>query len=427
LTPAFSASGQLAGAGVALTRGAVGERSTRPRRFLVVAELALAVVLLAGAGLLVRSYVQLQRVTPGFNPEGVVTFGLSLPAAKYPDPARLSTFVSGLIAGVQRDPRVESATAAMGLPFTSDLDVRTGFRREGEPEPDSASMPSASMRIITADYFATMRIPLRGGRVFTNADTATSPEVVVINERAAERYFAGLSPIGQQIRVSAQLARQARNGPKTIVGVVGNVKYGGLDEETPAEIYLPYDQHPVDAFTIAVRARGNSVALVPTLRREVAGLDPSLPLANVKSLDELVDSSIAGRRFTLAVFLVFGVIAVVLSAVGVYSVVAYLVGQRTKEIGLRLAIGATPAEVVWLLVREGASLTLFGIGAGLACALAGGRWIASLLFGVTPADPVTFAAAALALAITAACATYLPARRAARVDPTDALRAEQMR
>jgi len=424
LAPALSASRWSRGGGFALSRGAIGGSGTRPRRLLVVAELALAVMLLAGAGLLIRSYVQLQHVAPGFDPEHVVTFSLSLPAPKYSDPAAATAFVTTLLSHVQGEPGVDSVSAAMGLPFTRDLDVLTGFRREGEPEPDSASMPSASLRIVSADYLTTMRIPLRRGRFLTRADTASSPEVAVINERAAQRFFAGLNPIGQRIRVSAQLASQARNGPKTIVGVVDNVKYGGLDEETPAEIYLPYDQQPVDAFTMAVRTRGDALTLVPTLRREVAGLDPLLPLANISSLRDLVDASVAGRRFTLLVFLAFGAVAVAMSAVGVYGVLAYLVGQRKKEIGLRLAIGASPSDVVWLFVREGAVLTLVGVSAGLAGALAGGRWIAALLFGVTPADPATFAAAVFTLSMTAACATYLPARRAARVDPTETLRAD---
>jgi ABC-type antimicrobial peptide transport system permease subunit len=206
--------------------------------------------------------------------------------------------------------------------------------------------------------------------------------------------------------------------------VIGNVKYGGLDEETPAEIYLPYDQHPVDAFTVAVRGSADALALVPMLRRDVAALDPALPLANISPLGALIDASVDGRRFTLLVFLIFGALAIGLSAVGVYGVLAYLVGQRTREIGLRLAIGASPSDVVWLLVRESAVLILVGVSAGLAGVLAGGRWIAALLFGVTPADPATFAAAVLTLGLTAACATYLPARRAARVDPTEALRAD---
>jgi putative ABC transport system permease protein len=180
----------------------------------------------------------------------------------------------------------------------------------------------------------------------------------------------------------------------------------------------------VDGFTVAVRARGDAMALVPALRHEVAAIDPLLPLANIKRLADLVDASIAGRRFTLAAFLLFGAIAVVLSAVGVYGVLAAIVGQRTREIGLRMAVGALPADVVRMFLRESAILVLVGVSVGLAGALASGRWIASLLFGVTPADPATFAAAVFTLVLTAACATYLPARRAASVDPSETLRAD---
>ena len=425
LTPAVLVSGRFAHRSLALSgRGAVGKSTTGARRLLVVSELAFAAMLLVSSGLLVRSYLQLQRVEPGFDPEGVATFGLSLPAAKYPAPANLDAFVSTLLLRLEAEPGVESAAVAFGLPFTSDLNVITGFRREDQPEPDSASMPSASMRIVSADYFRTMRIPIRSGRLFDRRDTATAPEVVLINERAAQRFFAGLNPVGQQIRVSAQLARHGRNGPKTIVGIVGNVKYDGLDEETPAEIYLPYDQHQVDAFTVAVRTTADPLAIVPSLRRDVAGLDPLLPLANIKSLASLVDSSIVGRRFTMVVFLAFAVVAATLSAVGVYSVLAYLVSQRTREIGVRLAIGASPSGVVWLFVREGMVLTAIGLTAGLVGALAAGQWIRALLFGVTPADPATFAGVGCALTVAAVLATYVPARRAASVDPTDALRTD---
>jgi putative ABC transport system permease protein len=425
LTPAVLVSGRFAHRSFALSgRGAVGKSTTGARRLLVVSELAFAAMLLVSSGLLVRSYLQLQRVEPGFDPEGVATFGLSLPAAKYPAPANLDAFVSTLLLRLEAEPGVESAAVAFGLPFTSDLNVITGFRREDQPEPYSASMPSASMRIVSADYFRTTRIPIRSGRLFDRRDTATAPEVALINERAAQRFFAGLNPVGQQIRVSAQLARHGRNGPKTIVGIVGNVKYDGLDEETPAEIYLPYDQHQVDAFTVAVRTTADPFAIVPSLRRDVAGLDPLLPLANITSLASLVDASIVGRRFTMVVFLAFAVVAAALSAVGVYSVLAYLVSQRTREIGVRLAIGASPSGVVWLFVREGMVLTAVGLTAGLVGALAAGQWIRALLFGVTPADPATFAGVGCALTVAAVLATYVPARRAASVDPTDALRTD---
>ena len=425
LMPAVLVSGRSTHRSLSLSsRGAVGKNTTVARRLLVVTELAFAAMLLVSSGLLIRSYLGLQRVEPGFDPEGVVTFGLSLPAAKYPAAANLDAFVSTFLSRLAAEPGVESAAVACGLPFTSDLNFITGFRRDDQAEPESASTPSASLRIVSTDYFKTMRIPIRLGRVFDARDTAASPEVVLINERTAQRFFAGVNPIGQQIRVSAQIARRGRTGPKTIVGIVANVKYRGLDEDTPAEIYLPYDQHQVDAFTVAVRTATDPLAIVPSLRRNVAGLDPLLPLANIKSLASLVDASVVARRFIMIVFLSFASVAATLAAIGVYSVLAYLVSQRTNEIGLRLAIGASPSGVVWLFVREGMMLTAVGLTAGLAGALAVDRWIRTLLFGVTPADPATFVAVACALTAAAVLATYVPARRASRVDPTDALRTD---
>ena len=422
LTPALALSGHRFFA--LSNRGTVGASGTGARRVLVISELAGAAMLLVGRRVAHSKLVLLQHVEPGFQAEGVTTFSLSLPAARYSDPASPRAFVSALLSRVKAEPGVETAAVVMGLPFTSDLNVLTGFSHEGQPEPDSASMPTASMRIVSPGYFEMMKIPLRAGRSFDGRETATSPEVVLINERTAERFFPGQNPVGQQIRVSAALARSARNGPKTIVGVVANIKYGGLDEETPAEIYLPYEQHPVDAFSVAVRTSTDRIASIPTLRHDVAALDPLLPLANIEGLTALVDASLAGRRFAMLVLLAFAAIAVALSVIGVYGVLAYLVGQRRREIGLRLAIGALPSDVVWLFVREGAAMTLVGLGVGLAGALAAGRWISALLFGVTPADPATLAIVVCALAMAAACATYVPARRAASVDPSDALRAE---
>ena len=425
LTPALAISGRSIHRGFRLRdRGAVGASGTRARRVLVISELAGAAMLLVAAGLLIRSYVQLQHVEPGFDPEGVTTFSLSLPLARYSDPASPRAFVSSLLSSLESEPGVESAAVAMGLPFTSDLNVLTGFRHEGQAVPDSASMPTAGLRIVSPAYFDVMKLPIRAGRSFDDRDAATGPDVALINERTAQRYFAGQNPVGQQIRVTAQLSRDARNGPKTIVGVVGDIKYGGLDEDTPAEIYLPYEQQAVDAFTVAVRSAGDRIALIPAMRRDVAGLDPSLPLAHMETLSTLVDASLAGRRFTMLVLLSFAAIAVALSVIGVYGVLAYMVSQRRREIGLRLAIGASPSDIIWLLVREGATLTLVGLVVGLAGALAAGQWISSQLFSVTPADPPTLAIVICALAGAAACATYVPARRAAGIDPSDALKAD---
>ncbi len=425
LTPALAASGRSMHRFFGSSkRGAVGATGTGIRRALVISELAGAAMLLVGAGLLIRSYGQLQHVETGFEPEGVTTFSVSLPAARYADGARSRTFVSALLSRLEAEPGVASAAVAMGLPFTSEFNTLTGFRHEGQPEPDSALMPTAYLRIVTPEYFQVMKIPIRDGRPFDGRETATSPDVVLINQQAAERFFPGQNPVGQQIRVSAKLARDARAGPKTIVGVVGNVKYGGLDEDTPAEVYMPYAQHPVNAFTVAVRTSGDHIASISTLRHAVASLDPLLPLAKIASLAALVDASLAGRRFTMLVLLAFAAIALALSVIGVYGVLAYLVGQRRREIGLRLAIGASPFDVVWLFVREGIVLTMVGLGVGLAGALLTSRLIAAELFDVTPADPATLAIVVCALAGAAACATYVPARRAARVDPSEALSAE---
>lgn len=425
LAPAVLVSRRSIDASFSLSsRGAVGKMTTRARRLLVVSELAFAAMLLVSAGLLIRSYLQLQRVDPGFDPKGVATFGVALPVAKYPASTSLDAFVSTLLSRVASEPGVESVAVAYGLPFAGDLNAITGFRREDQPEPDSASMPSASLRIVSPDYFKTMRIPLRSGRLFDSGDTSAATDVAVINERAAQRYFGGTNPIGHQIRISAQLGRDPRNGPKTIVGIVGNVKYGGLDEESPAEIYLPYDQQRVAAFTVAVRTAGDPLAIVPTLRFDVAALDPLMPLANIRSLASLVDASIVGRRFTMTLFLAFAVVAAALAAIGVYSVLAYLVSQRTKEIGLRMAIGAAPWGVVWLFVREGMVLTSVGLCTGLLGAIAVGRGMQTLLFGVGPADPATFGAVACALTAAAVLAIYVPARRAASADPTAALRTD---
>jgi putative ABC transport system permease protein len=364
----------------------------------------------------------LQRVDPGFDPRGVVTFNLALPAATYPRIGDIDAFVSTLLPRLQGKPGVSGAAAAFGLPFAADFGASTSFRRRGEE--DNANNGSAGIRVVTPDYFSTMRIPLSSGRVFDAHDDSVGPEVVIVNDQLARRFFADRNPIGQTIRVGVRLTRGVRSDWKTIVGVVGNVKYDSLGADAPPELYLPFAQHQVDSFTIAVRTKGDPMAFASTLRREVAAIDRELPVAKVEPMTDLIGATIAERRFTLLLLGAFAAVAGALAAIGLYGVLTYVVSQRTREIGVRLAMGAAPRDVALLFLREGAVLTAVGLLAGLGAAAAATRALAAMLFGVSSGDPATFAAVAAALATTAIAASYVPARRAARVDPIVALQVE---
>jgi putative ABC transport system permease protein len=421
LLPALATTGSsMARAVGSSSRGAVGHAGTRLRKTLVVAEMALAVMLLVGAGLLIRSYQQISGVNPGFSADHVLTFRLALPEAKYRTTAAVGQFVDAYVRRLGRGGVV--AAAVFGLPLDDEFNASSSFTRPGEA--DTADSPSLGMRVITPDYFAAMKIPLRRGRLFDAHDTDTSPEVVLINEEAARRYWPGVDPLGQQFHLGARLASDVRSGMKTIVGVVGDVKYGGLDVTAPPEVFLPYTQHPVDSFTVIARTGGDPMALVPAARAELAGLDRELPVSAIRPMTDVVGRSIAERRFTMMLLAAFAAVAVLLAAIGVYGVLAYVVSQRTQEIGVRLAIGASPADVVRLFLREGVALAGIGLVAGLAGAVAAARALTTLLFGVTATDPLTFAVVAASLAAAALGASYLPARRAAQVDPMEALRVE---
>jgi putative ABC transport system permease protein len=282
------------------------------------------------------------------------------------------------------------------------------------------------MRVVTPDYFKALRIPVKAGRVFDAHDTATSAEVVLINEEAARRFWPGENPIGQQLHVSVNLVSDpsVRSGLKTIVGVVGDVKKNGLDASAPPEVYLPHAQHPVDSMTIVVRTAGDPMAFLPVARSDLASIDRDLPMATVRTLDQVVGRSIEERRFTMILLAAFAAVALTLAMIGVYGVLSYLVSQRTQEIGVRLAIGAAPSDVVRLFVREGLVLASIGLACGLAGAVAAARTLTAMLFGVTPTDPLTFGGVAAALGCIALAASYLPARRAAGIDPLAALRVD---
>jgi putative ABC transport system permease protein len=422
LIPAFAVTSLTGRTAANSGRGTIGPGGTRARRALVVCELALAVILLVGAGLLLRSYDRIRRVDPGFTADGVLTFRVALPEAKYKEGAAVSRFIAEYMHRLAHTSGVRNATAVFGLPLDDEFDAFSTFTRAGEI--DTEDSPNAGMRVITPDYLRTLNIPLRAGRMFDDRDTGTSPEVVLINEEAAHRFWPDRNPLGQQLHLGARLTSSARSGQKTIVGIVGNVKYGALDAATPPEIYLPHQQHPVPEITIAIRTLGDPMAFVAVARAELSAIDRELPISAIRPLTEVVRRSVAERRFLMLLLIAFATVAVLLAAIGVYGVLAYLVSQRTQEIGVRLALGASPRDVVRLFVREGVMLACIGLGAGLVGALAAGRTLSAMLFGIGPHDPVTFVGVAATLAASAVCASYLPAKRAARVEPMQALRAE---
>jgi len=361
-------------------------------------------------------------VNPGFAADHVLTFDLALPGSKYATATAVHDLISKYVQRLGNSPGVESAAAAVGVPLENDFNISSSFTRPGEA--DSADSPSAGMRVVTPDYFRTLKIRAIAGRLFDAHDDQHAAEVVLINQEAARRFWANQNPVGQQLHLSVNMIEGGRNGQKTIVGVVGDVKYGGLDLGAPPEIYLPYAQQPIDSVTIAIRTRAEPLSIVPTARAALAALDREMPLAHIRTMDEIVGESIAERRYTMLMLGLFAIVAVALASIGVYGVLAYLVTNRTQEIGVRLALGAAGGDVVRLFLREGAVLTTVGLVSGLAGAFATARGLSTLLFGVSATDPTTFVGVAVLLIVIGLAASYIPARRAARVDPMQALRME---
>ena len=395
-------------------RGSAGA-SHRLHGFLVVSEVALALMLLAGAGLLLKSFFQLKAVNPGFLPANVLTMQLSLPESKYPQGHQQAAFFGQVVQNIEALPGVQSAGVAPTLPLSGGLNSY-GFSLDGRASQPGDNL-SAEHDSVTPRYFRALGIRLLQGRLFTDGDTASSPPVVIINETAARRFFPNENPLGRKVTIAGP-------EPGEIIGVVEDVKQYALTRESPPHMYSPQTQKPSSGMTLFVRTARTPMSLVSAVRQAVLAVDKDQPVSDVQTMDQVLSESLAQRRFTMLLLGIFGATALLLSAVGIYGVMAYSVTRRTGEIGIRMALGAQRADILGLVFRQGGRLIALGLAVGLLGGLVLTRFLGSMLFGVTAHDPATFAAIAVLLAGVALLACWLPARRAARVDPMVALRAE---
>jgi len=399
---------------------AQGSRSRRLRGVLVVGEVALALMLLAGAGLLVKSFSQLRKIDTGFETENVLTMVLRLPASKYKEDPQYVAFFRQALERIRATPGVRSAGVVNYLPLYGGLGSATGFNVEGRPEPPRGTGPSTNVRVADADYFKTMGIRLLRGRLFTDAEDAEARHVTVVSEAFARRFFPDEDPIGKRIKVFMD----DKPSWMEIVGIVGDVRYDNLTAEAEPFVYEPHPELVYDAMTLVIRTAGDPAEMAPTVRREISEIDPEQPVSDIRTMTQVMGERVARARFNTLLLAIFAGLATVLAAVGIFGVMNYSVQLRTREIGLRMALGAQPHRVLMLVLRQGLLLTLIGIGVGLAGALALSRVMSGLLYGVGASDPLTFAAIVVLLAFVALIACYIPARRATRVDPLVALKYE---
>jgi putative ABC transport system permease protein len=424
LAPAWMSSGKelhesLRAAG---DRGAVGERR-RMRQALIVAEVALTILLLTGAGLLLRSFQRLQSVNQGFNSEHVLSFDVAVPGVKYRTSELQSRFFESLIEQLRTLPGVEEAGITSRVPLQQKRgDAVRGFPYSVEGQEKPPGSPPDLMEAVTASpgYFRAIGIQLLRGRLFTEQDGPRADNAVIVDEEFVKRHWPGEDPIGRRIRFGAGLRRHL-----TVVGVVARVKLNSLSEQDGfVQAYLAARQFPDIKASVVVKSRLTPAALVGSIREQVRKLDPSQPIHNLRTVEEIRDSSLAAERLSLSVLGVFALVALSLSVVGLYGVLAYSVARRRREIGVRTALGAQRRDVVRLVIGEGMRLTSLGILAGILAALWLTQWLSSLLFEIRPSDPATFSGVSLLLLVVALIACWIPARRAAKIDPIQALRAE---
>lgn len=403
---------------------AAGSSRSRLRNALVVSEVALSLVLLVGAGLLVNSFIRLRGVNPGFDPRQVLTTTLSVPKVKYREPGQQRAFFEGLLERLRAIPGVESAALIYPLPFGGSSTSNT-FVIVGRPTPPPADKPSANYRAVSPDYFRVMRMSLQRGRAFAERDDPSSPPVLIVNETFARRFFPGQDPLGERVVIERAGGGREVQEPREIVGVVGDVRHTGLDEEAGPEVYVPYAQAPDSYMSLAVRTTADDPSRVSVgIREAIRAADVQVYVPVVQPMTELIAESVADRRFNALLTGLFSSVALLLAAIGIYGVISYAVTQRTHEIGIRMALGARPRHVLRHVIGQGSRLLLLGVAIGLAASLAVTRVLAGMLYDVQPTDAPTYALVTLALTAVALLACYLPARRATKIDPLLALRYE---
>jgi predicted permease len=398
--------------------GTAGRARQRLRSSLVVAEVALALVLLVGAGLFLRSLAAIENVDPGFQPAGVIAATVSLPPTRYGDSARRIAFYRAVLGNLSATPGVTAVAAGIPVPFSGN-GGSASFAIEGRPSPPGDPGPHGDIGSVSAQYFAALKIPIRQGRAFTDRDRTDTQPVAIVDEILARQYWPGENPVGRRIR-------RGSSAPwATIVGVAGHVKHADLaGEDVKGKYYFSMFQMPMPYTTFLLRAPHDPARLSAALRDAVRAVDPTQPVAQIRLMSDMVNSSLAPRRFVVTVLGVFAAMALLMAVIGLYGVIGYAVTARTQELGVRMALGAQPAEILRMVLGQGMKLAGAGAAAGLVASLAFARLLRSELFHVSAFDPLTFALMAAALVSAALLASYLPARRATRVDPMVALRYE---
>jgi predicted permease len=405
------------------TRTASAAREARRLRSgLVVAEIAISLILLVGAGLLLRSFARLLSVDPGFVSGNVLTFQVALPGARYDDTRKTAAFWENAVQRIRALPGVEHAGLIYGLPLTEAADWSSSFDVQGWPPAPDDQPRSAEVRLADTGYFPALHVPLLRGRLFTDTDGPDAPRVVLINQAAAEKFFPNLDPIGHVVVFGASMGYERLKGE--IVGVVGNVRDESLEATARPAFYVAAAQAGSTELTILARTSGDPMSIAAPVRSLMAELDPEVPIAELATMDEVLANSVARRRFFMLLLASFAGLALLLAGVGIYGVMAYTVSQRTQEIGVRMALGAARAHILGMVMRQSATLIVVGSAVGLLGAFLVTRVLGSMLVGVSTRDPLAFAAGTAVLAAVALLASFIPARRATAVDPAIALRYE---